>query len=151
MYCNGASSSVKNSNTCTVPISQLTTAPFSLILGEHIHVKVSAINAYGESPLSSVGNGGYITFLPDPPTNFVNNPSITASGVVGLIWMEGASNGGESVFGYKIQFAFNSSSSWSDLITYYDGTSYTVSNLNIGAIYKFRIASLNIVGLSAYS
>jgi hypothetical protein len=61
MYCNGASGSVFNLRRCTVPVSQLTVAPFNLIQGEHVHVKIAAFNAYGDSATSVVGNGAYIT------------------------------------------------------------------------------------------
>ena len=43
--------------------------PFNLFEGDHIYVKVSAINDYGESITSSVGDGASLLVVPDPPFN----------------------------------------------------------------------------------
>jgi hypothetical protein len=52
---------------CTLPLSKLTSTPFSLLRGYGIHIKIIAINAYGESPISVSGNGGVVVFVPNPP------------------------------------------------------------------------------------
>ena len=50
-------------------MSQLTVAPFNLLKGYGIYIKVVAKNAYGDSPISVAGNGGVIVLVPDAPTN----------------------------------------------------------------------------------
>jgi len=55
--------------TCTVPVSVLRAAPFSLEWGSSVFAKVVAINAYGDSLASVAGNGAVITTNPDQPTN----------------------------------------------------------------------------------
>jgi hypothetical protein len=102
MYCNGASLAVLNSLTCTVPVSQLTGSPFNLIQGDYVDVKVIAANLYGDSEMSPVGGTAYITFIPDAPTNLMNDAVITDAGVIGLDWEEGVSNGGSIILDYTI-------------------------------------------------
>ena len=65
--CNGLNTAVVINQQCTVPLSKLTAAPFSLLKGYGIFIKVIATNAYGDSPLSQAGNGGLIVFVPDAP------------------------------------------------------------------------------------
>jgi hypothetical protein len=50
-------------------MSQLGLEPFNMIVGDHIFAKVSAINFYGESPFSEVGNGATKKDEPDAPFN----------------------------------------------------------------------------------
>jgi len=45
---------------CTVPLADLTSSPFNLLLGDHVDVKVIAINVYGPSEFSAVGDGAFI-------------------------------------------------------------------------------------------
>lgn len=43
--------------------------PFNLFEGDHIYAKVSAINDYGESVTSPVGDGASLLVVPDAPFN----------------------------------------------------------------------------------
>ena len=56
-----------------MPVNLFKSAPFSLFEGEHIFVRVSAVNDYGESVASQVGDGAVVLSRPDPPTNLVND------------------------------------------------------------------------------
>jgi hypothetical protein len=58
--CDGSNSDIIASTSCTVPISSLTAAPFLMVPGEWVNVKIIAVNAYGESVFSNVGSGGKI-------------------------------------------------------------------------------------------
>jgi hypothetical protein len=89
---------------CTVPLATLTAAPFSLALGDLINIKVSAYNAYGESPLSEVGGGGLIQLVPDAPINLANAMEITLDDRIGFTWEDGISNGGNSVIDYAVWY-----------------------------------------------
>ncbi len=60
MYCNGAYASIASNLQCTVPLADLTSTPFFLLLGDHVDVKVLAINDYGSSAFSAVGDGAFI-------------------------------------------------------------------------------------------
>jgi hypothetical protein len=65
---------------------------------------VSAYNAYGESPLSEVGGGAVIILVPDKPINLQNVPSITMDDRIGLLWEDGANNGGVPILDYEVWY-----------------------------------------------
>lgn len=102
--CNGANTLVVQNTECTVALSKLTAAPFLLLKGYSINIRVIATNAYGDSLTSDSGNGAVIVLVPDPPINLANDPSITRDNVIGLVWEEAADNGGESVIDYRITY-----------------------------------------------
>lgn len=56
--CDGTTSSVvlSGTTTCSIPLSTLTAAPYSLGLGFNIYSYVTAYNAYGESDASPIGS-----------------------------------------------------------------------------------------------
>jgi hypothetical protein len=87
-----------------VPLSTLTTAPFSLTLGSNINAKLVAVNAYGDSSESSFGGGAVILLVPDAPLSLANAPAITKDYQIGLTWLQGASIGGTAIIDYQIQF-----------------------------------------------
>ncbi len=60
-------------------ISTLTAAPFSLPWGSSIIAKVIAVNNYGPSTASPVGNGAVILTIPDNPLNLANDATVTDS------------------------------------------------------------------------
>lgn len=60
MYCNGAYAVYVSGRQCTVPLADLTSTPFNLLLGDHVDVKVIASNVYGSSEFSAVGDGAVI-------------------------------------------------------------------------------------------
>jgi hypothetical protein len=74
---------------CTVPLSKLTAAPFSLLKGYSINIRVIATNPYGDSLTSDSGNGAVIVLVPDAPINLANDVSITRDNVLGITWTEG--------------------------------------------------------------
>ncbi len=71
---------------CTIPLSTLTGAPFSLTLGQNINAKLVAVNAYGDSSESSPGGGAVILLVPDAPISLANAPAITTDSQIGLTW-----------------------------------------------------------------
>jgi hypothetical protein len=79
MYCNGAYASIVSNLQCSVPLGDLTTSPFSLVLGDHVDVYVVAINSYGSSAFSAVGDGAFIELVPDAPLSLANLPAITSA------------------------------------------------------------------------
>ncbi len=65
--CDGASNAIVVNTQCTIPVSALRTAPFTLPWGSLIYVKVTAINIYGLSQASPIGSGAVIITKPDAP------------------------------------------------------------------------------------
>jgi hypothetical protein len=82
----------------------LTAAPYSLLKGYTVYVKVVAVNDYGDSIPSQAGNGAIIVLVPDAPLNFENDPTITTRTVIGLQWSDGVSDGGTAVIDYRLMY-----------------------------------------------
>lgn len=73
--------------------------------GTDIYVKVIAHNSKGSSLESKPGHGTKITTSPDAPINLTENRLIRTSSSIGLIWDQGADNGGDVILDYKISYA----------------------------------------------
>ena len=65
---------------CIIPVSVLTSSPYSLSWGSSVYAKIAAINLYGSSAFSNAGNGATILTIPDAPLNLADNTAITSSG-----------------------------------------------------------------------
>ena len=101
--CDGTTSSTITQNRqCSIPIAALRIYPFNLPWGASVFAKVSAINAYGTSLESALGNGATILTVPDAPINLVEVASLTKGTQVGLSWSEGEMNGGADVIDYRV-------------------------------------------------
>ena len=88
---------------CAVPKLSLRSAPFNLPWGSSIYVKVIAYNNYGDSLESSVGNGAIIILTnPDAPVNVIEVYSERTATTLGLMWSNGAANGGAAVLDYTV-------------------------------------------------
>ena len=139
-----------STRSCTETFSQLKAAPFNLIMGDYVNVRVTAINLYGESDPSEIGTGAVIQQVPDAPLNLESDPLVTAAGVIGLTWTQGISNGGTAVINYDI-YASTEFGSFLLLKSAHTSTSYTYSGLVSGSNYKFKVIARNLVGTSAES
>jgi hypothetical protein len=84
--CNGLEAQIISSLSCSVPISALIVAPYSLAWGSSIYATVSAINVVGTSVPSTEGNGAVIITNPDAPTSLSDAPLITLGDRIGLTW-----------------------------------------------------------------
>lgn len=73
--CDGSQSAIVTAKSCSIPIAVLNSAPFNLAWGSSVYAKVSAINAYGESAMSTVGNGGLLITSPSAPINLAEDVS----------------------------------------------------------------------------
>ena len=62
----------------------LTSAPYSLILGDSVYAKVVAYNIYGDSVSSDAGNGATIVLVPNPPVSLADNTTVTNAFVIGI-------------------------------------------------------------------
>ena len=65
--CNGASSTVVSSLSCTILFSTLNSSPFNINWGGSIYAQVQAINYVGSSAFSTAGNGAIILTSPSAP------------------------------------------------------------------------------------
>lgn len=131
-------------------IADLIQAPYHHTWGSSIYARVIAINIIGESLPSEHDNGAIILTYPDAPTDLANVPAITTSSQVGLIWFEGANNGGSPVIDYQIAYG-EDTGSYVSLETGITDLEHTVLGLTTGTIYKFKVQSRNEYGLSQFS
>lgn len=102
--CDGDHADVIANSECTIPISTLRQAPFSLEWGSGVYVKVVATNIYGDSIESDIGNGAMILTYPDAPVSLAELYSERTATSLGLQWIEGPANGGASVFDYIVSY-----------------------------------------------
>jgi len=87
--CNGIWASVVRDRICTVPLLVLQADPYNWILGDSIYAKVSASNVWGESAMSTAGNGATIVTIPSPPIYLLNNATVTSDTKIGFSWSDG--------------------------------------------------------------
>lgn len=89
---------------CNIYFDTLTAEPYNLVLNEPVRVKIIAINYYGESDYSEIGEGAVIKLRPDAPINLENDPTITDAFSIAFTWIEGASDGGTPVIDFDIYY-----------------------------------------------
>lgn len=139
-YCSGASLTVINTKTCTIPISVLTALPYNLPWGESVWAKVQARNIIGDSPFSDQGNGSVILIIPDAPINLRNLARVTNAYTVGIAWEKGLNEGGTPVIDYVLSYDQGTEEAYyiilADEITELE---YTVTNLDPGVYYNFKV------------
>ena len=111
--------------------------------------RVASVNDVGTGLYSANSSAVTPATTPGLPTAVAG---VRGNGQVQLSWTAPVSNGGLSVTDYTIQYSSNSGSSWQ---TFTDAvsaaTSATVTGLNNGTGYLFRVASVNDVGTGLYS
>jgi len=108
--CDGSSVDVFLSQSCLIFLACFRQDPFNLVIGDHIYVKVIAVNAFGESINSNVGDGAEVLSVPDAPVNVINVIEVTNAEAIGLSWEDGVSDGGTSIIDYEIFYALEGQS-----------------------------------------
>ncbi len=83
---------------CTVPISVLQAAPYSLLNGVSVWARVLATNAVGSSAYSTSGNGAVLPTVPSVPTTLTS--AISGTNVV-ITWVAPL-DGGSVITGYTV-------------------------------------------------
>lgn len=86
---------------------------------------------------------------PDRPNNLIGIPSLTSAS---LSWEAPNYNGGATITDYEIQYKKSSDDTWT---VFDDGissdTSTTITNLEQGALYNYRVRARNSAGYGIYS
>ena len=78
--CDGKDATILANSQCLIPISVLRASPYLLAWGSGIYAKVTAINTYGNSAESSLGNGAIILTNPDAPLDLqINEPQTSGT------------------------------------------------------------------------
>jgi hypothetical protein len=103
-HCNGAGSTIIAATLCTIPILTLRSEPYNLPYGSSIYAKLYAYNIYGDSLVSTEGNGALILTNPDAPITLVEDYSQRTATALAISWSKGASNGGTTILDYTISY-----------------------------------------------
>jgi hypothetical protein len=149
-HCDGSLASVVNALSCTIPVSILRAAPFSLPWGTNVHAQLYATNSEGDSVMSEVGNGAIITTYPDAPINLQENSSDRDTGILGMVWEQAAFNGGAVIEDYQIWIAV-SGQAFEVLASGLASPAYIAASLTPGITYDFKVQARNSYDYSAYS
>jgi hypothetical protein len=103
-YCDGSDSTIVDETCCTIPLIVFKEDPYNLFNGDHIYAKVTAINYYGESVASTVGDGASLLVVPDAPVELINDISVTDANTIGITWYPGSSSGGAPIIDYEVVY-----------------------------------------------
>lgn len=95
--CNGSNGAIVSARQCTIPVTVLRAAPFSLTNASDVIARVVATNSYGDSPTSasSTSNANMPDwFAPSAPQSLLRDDATTNQSQITFTWSAPASNGG---------------------------------------------------------
>lgn len=155
--CDGTQASFVTNLYCDVNLASLVVAPFSLVLGDEVIVRVRALNVLGPATAYSADStgGGVIVTIPQAPAlapaRFESG--CTQTGVaINMPAVTGASErGGLPITSYQLEWD-QGSGSWAVLVgqsPLSTSTTFSVTGLTTGTAYSFRYRVHNEVGPSA--
>ena len=140
-YCDGSTAQILTDTKCVIPISELLVAPFNLYWGDSVFAKVIAVNIYGDSFESDVGNGAIIITYADAPLYLQEDLVARDWTSLGLKWEEGPENGGNTISSYVLSMAVGNQA-YSVIQSTISPTAQgvtVVTDLTIGLVYKFKV------------
>lgn len=151
--CDGSSTTVIDSQTCTIPMSTLTSGSFSLSFDTLIEVRVSATNAIGTSSTSTVNTSGARTRrAPATMTAPVKNSGTDTTMTVGWTALTTNSDiGNSAITSYKLEWNQGDGTDNYVTLVVTSSTSYSMTGLTAGTIYRFRVSAANIYGYGSAS
>ena len=77
--------------------------------------------------------------------------ALNEAGKVRVTWSRPTLGPGQVITGYSVQYRRRGTTSYTTLsVSGSSTTSYTITNLNLGAVYEVRVASVGPLGLSGY-
>ena len=91
------------------------------------------------------------TDVPQPADGSVSVMTLNEVGKVRVTWSRPTLGPGEVITGYSVQYRRSGTTSYTTRsVSGSSTTSYTITNLNLGAVYEVRVASVGRLGLSGY-
>lgn len=157
--CDASDAAVMAAFNCTIAMSAFIVSPFSLVQGDLISVRASALNSNGWGPVSATNTeGAYVMTAPTGMNDPVRDPDSSDSQII-VEWdplTVEADTGGATVVSYGLEWdAGTDGATWSELAGHTVATlatSFTVtSGLVAGEGYLFRLRAENIYGWGPYS
>ena len=92
-----------------------------------------------------------ITDVPRPTDGSVSVVTVNEPGKVRVTWSRPTLGHGQVITGYSVQYRrWGSTSYTTRSVSGSSTTSYTITNLNLGAVYEVKVASRGHLGLSGY-
>ena len=116
-----------------------------LAKGKNYKFRVSAINAMGTSEFSEILSVSTLKTVASSPRNV--SAIATGTTAVTLSWDVPADNGGDTINNYFIEYSKDSGTTWKVVSHPVSiSTSLSISNLEGGTTYSFRVSAVNSVG-----
>ena len=92
-----------------------------------------------------------LTDVPHPTDGNVSVVALNEVGKVRVIWSRPTLGPGQVITGYSVQYRRRGTTSYTTRsVSGSNTTSYTITNLNLGAVYEVRVASVGPLRLSGY-
>ena len=88
---------------------------------------------------------------PHPSDAGMSVVALDEAGRIRVTWSRPTLGPGQVITGYSVQYSRRGTSSYTThSVSGSNTTSYTITNLNLGAVYEVRVASVGPLGLSGY-
>ena len=149
--CDGASATIISARSCEIPMSSLTSTPFSLGFDALVQVKAYAINDYGNSTASNLNTGGARIRAKPNQMSAPYFASRTESSInVTFAAQSGTQSGNSDITSYTLYWDSGSTTTFTTL---QDSTQtwFYKDGLAAKTDYKFYVTSTNIYGTSTPS
>ena len=122
--------------------------------GTTYEFQVQARNVIGTGTSSGTVSATPNTTVPDSPTGLSTSTG-SSTGTIDLSWSAPSNDGGAAITGYEYAYTKYTNGRWGTWTSYSStgstSTSYTVSGLESGELYRFRVRAVNSVGSSRSS
>jgi len=142
--CNGESdANIKANEYCDIPMSTLTSAPFSLPYNSLIQVKIRAhnVNGYGEYSQPNIIGEVALT-KPDVMTDLFADISTSDNSNIDLAWTAPTNNGGSAITNYEIKEWNTGTLVWDSVsIVASTTTNLPFAGLTPGDTYQYQVLS----------
>ena len=92
----------------------------------------------------------FVTDVPRPTDGSVSVVAVNEAGKVRVTWSRPTLGPGQVITGYSVQYRRRGSTSYTTRSVSGSIISHTITNLNLGAVYEVRVASVGSLGLSGY-
>ena len=139
---------------CKIEAESLFSAPFNLVTKDKFTIKVTAMNLYGDSPISAASDAQTVFNKPDAPQKAVNNEDKTSNDQIFITWEAGDSDGGLPITSFTAEIYEDAQLLQlldSVTITTVDVKEADFAGLTTGQTYFITVKATNAFGTSAQS